>query len=38
MTADVLRLATGGAADTALGHHLAELHLLRPELSMSAGW
>ncbi|MDD4866005.1 MAG: phosphoenolpyruvate carboxylase [Mycobacterium sp.] len=36
VTADVVRLATGSAACTALGHYLAELTQLEQELSMSA--
>lgn len=36
VTADVVRLATGGAAFTALSHYLAELTDLEQELSMSA--
>ena len=36
MTADVVRLATGSAAFTALAHYLAELADLEQELSMSA--
>ena len=36
VTADVVRLATGSAAFTALGHYLAELTALEQELSMSA--
>ena len=36
MTADVVRLATGSAAFTALAHYLAELTDLEQELSMSA--
>ncbi len=36
VTADVVRLATGGAAFTALAHYLAELTDLEQELSMSA--
>jgi len=36
VTADVVRLATGSAAFTALAHHLAELADLEQELSMSA--
>jgi phosphoenolpyruvate carboxylase len=36
VTADVVRLATGSAAYTALGHYLAELTALEEELSMSA--
>ena len=36
VTADVVRLATGSAAFTALGNHLAELTALEQELSMSA--
>ncbi len=36
VTADVLRLATGSAAFTALEHYFAELHALERELSMSA--
>jgi phosphoenolpyruvate carboxylase len=36
VTADVVRLATGGAAYTAMGHYLAELTALEQELSMSA--
>lgn len=36
VTADVVRLATGSAAFTALGHYFAELTALEQELSMSA--
>jgi phosphoenolpyruvate carboxylase len=36
VTADVVRLATGNAAFTALGHYLVELTSLEQELSMSA--
>jgi phosphoenolpyruvate carboxylase len=36
VTADVVRLATGSAAYTALGHYFAELTALEQELSMSA--
>ncbi len=36
VTADVVRLATGSAAYTALGHYAAELTALEQELSMSA--
>ncbi|MGC2346902.1 MAG: phosphoenolpyruvate carboxylase, partial [Mycobacterium sp.] len=36
VTADVVRLATGSAAYTALGHYTAELAALEQELSMSA--
>jgi phosphoenolpyruvate carboxylase len=36
VTADVVRLATGSAAYTALGHYAAELAALEQELSMSA--
>jgi phosphoenolpyruvate carboxylase len=36
VTADVVRLATGSAAYTALGHYTAELNALEQELSMSA--
>jgi phosphoenolpyruvate carboxylase len=36
VTADVVRLATGGAAYTALNHYAAELSALEQELSMSA--
>jgi phosphoenolpyruvate carboxylase len=36
VTADVVRLATGSAAYTALGHYFAELTKLEQELSMSA--
>jgi phosphoenolpyruvate carboxylase len=36
VTAHVVRLATGGAAYTALGHYAAELTVLEQELSMSA--
>jgi phosphoenolpyruvate carboxylase len=36
VTADVVRLATGSAAYTAIGHYLAELTALEHELSMSA--
>ncbi|MFZ1162794.1 phosphoenolpyruvate carboxylase [Mycobacterium sp.] len=36
VTADVVRLATGSAAFTALGNHLAQLTALEQELSMSA--
>ncbi|WP_179473381.1 phosphoenolpyruvate carboxylase [Mycolicibacterium vinylchloridicum] len=36
VTADVVRLATGSAAYTALGHYFAELTCLEQELSMSA--
>ena len=36
MTADVVRLATGSAAYTALAHYFAELTKLEQELSMSA--
>ena len=36
VTADVVRLATGSAAFTALAHYLAELAELEQELSMSA--
>ncbi|HTZ16049.1 MAG TPA: phosphoenolpyruvate carboxylase, partial [Mycobacterium sp.] len=36
VTADVMRLATGSAAYTALGHYTAELTALEQELSMSA--
>jgi len=36
VTADVVRLATGSAAYTALAHYLAELTKLEQELSMSA--
>src|SRR6185437_6451264 len=36
VTADVVRLATGSAAYTALNHYLAELSALEQELSMSA--
>ena len=36
VTADVVRLATGSAAYTALAHYLAELTALEQELSMSA--
>ncbi|SON63169.1 Phosphoenolpyruvate carboxylase [Mycobacterium simulans] len=36
VTADVVRLATGGAAFTALSHYLAELDHLEQELSMSS--
>jgi len=36
VTAGVVRLATGGAAYTALGHYAAELTALEQELSMSA--
>ncbi len=36
VTADVVRLATGSAAYTALGHYTAELTALEQELSMSA--
>jgi phosphoenolpyruvate carboxylase len=35
VTADVVRLATGSAAYTALGHYLSELNALEQELSMS---
>jgi phosphoenolpyruvate carboxylase len=35
VTADALRRATTRQAETALGHHLAELEALRTELSMS---
>lgn len=35
VTADVVRLATGGAAYTALAHYLAELSALEQELTMS---
>jgi phosphoenolpyruvate carboxylase len=35
VTADALRRATSRQAETALGHHLAELEALRSELSMS---
>ena len=35
VTADALRRATTRQAETALGHHLAELEALRDELSMS---
>ncbi|RBY89734.1 phosphoenolpyruvate carboxylase [Blastococcus sp. TF02A-30] len=35
VTADALRRATNRQAETALGHHLAELEALRGELSMS---
>ncbi len=36
VTADVMRLAIGRQAQTALGHHLGELRRLSVELSMSA--
>ena len=36
VTGDVVRLATNGAAFTALAHYLEELHVLEQELSMSA--
>src|SRR5947209_4426804 len=36
VTAEVVRLATGGAAYTALNHYTAELSALEQELSMSA--
>lgn len=36
VTADVVRLASGGAAFTALSHYLAELDQLEQELSMSS--
>jgi phosphoenolpyruvate carboxylase len=36
VTADVVRLATGSASYTALGHYTAELTALEQELSMSA--
>ena len=36
VTADVVRMATGSAAFTALSHYLAELTALEQELSMSA--
>lgn len=36
VTAEVVRLATGGAAYTALSHYLAELDQLEQELSMSS--
>jgi phosphoenolpyruvate carboxylase len=36
VTADVVRLATGSAASTALGHYFIELTSLEEELSMSA--
>ena len=36
VTAEVVRLATGSAAYTALGHHLAQMNALEQELSMSA--
>ncbi|MBV8965543.1 MAG: phosphoenolpyruvate carboxylase, partial [Mycobacteriaceae bacterium] len=36
VTADVVRLATDGAAYTAFGHYFAELTALQQELSMSA--
>ena len=36
VTADVVRLATGSAAYTALGHYAAELSALEQELSMSS--
>jgi phosphoenolpyruvate carboxylase len=36
VTADVVRLATGSAAYTALAHYFAELTMLEQELSMSA--
>lgn len=36
VTADVVRLATGSASYTALGHYFAELNKLEQELSMSA--
>ena len=36
VTADVVRLATGSAAFTALAHYLAELDYLEQELSMSS--
>jgi phosphoenolpyruvate carboxylase len=36
VTADVVRLATGSAAYTALGHYAAELTALEQQLSMSA--
>ncbi|WP_204807658.1 phosphoenolpyruvate carboxylase [Mycobacterium riyadhense] len=36
VTGDVVRLATGGAAFTALSHYLAELDHLEQELSMSS--
>jgi phosphoenolpyruvate carboxylase len=36
VTADVVRLATGSAASTALGHYFIELISLEEELSMSA--
>ncbi|WP_319436397.1 phosphoenolpyruvate carboxylase [Mycobacterium sp. RTGN5] len=36
VTAEVVRLATGGAAYTALGHYFAELTHLEQELSLSA--
>jgi phosphoenolpyruvate carboxylase len=36
VTADVVRLATGSAAYTALNHYTAELNALEQELSMSA--
>ncbi|OBJ61600.1 phosphoenolpyruvate carboxylase [Mycobacterium sp. 1423905.2] len=36
VTAEVVRLATGGAAYTALAHYLAELTALEQELSMSS--
>ena len=36
VTADVVRLATGSAAYTALGHYFAEMTALEQELSMSA--
>ena len=36
VTADVVRLATGGAAYTALNHYTAQLSALEQELSMSA--
>jgi phosphoenolpyruvate carboxylase len=36
VTADVVRLATGSAAYTALGHYTAQLTALEQELSMSA--
>ena len=36
VTADVLRVAVNRQAETALGHHLAHLHQLARELSMSS--
>ena len=36
VTADVIEMATGRAAATALGHYFGELALLEQELSMSA--